>query len=193
MILNGIEDVATKPDLLDRAIIVKLPRIEACRPEAELLSEFESARPRVLGALLDAIVAALRNLATTRIEPVPRMADAALWVTAAEPALPWPPRGFLESYTGNRNEANEIALDADPIAGPVLQLMEEMDTWEGTATELLSVLEEKARARSRQRAGRVPPAGSPASSVASPLRCAPRGSSSLASQAVGAAAAGSSA
>ena len=144
MILNGIEDAATKPDLLDRAIIVKLPRIEAYRPEAELLSEFESARPRVLGALLDAIVAALHNLATTQIDPLPRMADAALWVTAAESALPWPPRGFLESYTGNRNEANDIALDADPIAGPVFQLMEEMDTWEGTATELLSALEKRA-------------------------------------------------
>ena len=132
---------------------MKLPRIEARRPEAELLSEFESARPRVLGALLDAIVAALVNLPTTRIEPLPRMADAALWVTAAEPALRWPPRGFLESYTGNRNEANEIALDADPIAGPVLQLMEEMDTWEGTATELLSALE--------KHAGEKPPKGWP--------------------------------
>src|SRR5664280_1084798 len=74
VILNGIEDAATKPDLLDRAIIVKLPRIEPYRPEAELLSEFESTRPRILGALLDAIVAALHNLATTRIEPAPRMA-----------------------------------------------------------------------------------------------------------------------
>ena len=140
VILNGIEDTATKPDLLDRAIVVKLPRIETYRGEKDLLAEFESARPRILGALLDAIVAALRNLATTRIDPLPRMADAALWVTAAEPALPWPTGGFLESYTGNRAEATEIALDADSVAAPVLQLMGDKNSWEGTATELLTAL-----------------------------------------------------
>jgi hypothetical protein len=154
LILNGIEDVATKSDLLDRSIIVKLLRIEKYRVEKELLPEFEAARPRILGALLDAVAAALRNLPTTRIEALPRMADAALWVTAAEPALPWPPGGFLDSYTGNRNEATEIALDADPLAAPVLQLMENRETWEGKATELLSALEDYL--------GEKPPKGWPA-------------------------------
>src|SRR5215210_4710406 len=47
VILNGITDVATKPDLLDRAIILVLPTIpeEKRKPEAELWREFEEALP----------------------------------------------------------------------------------------------------------------------------------------------------
>jgi hypothetical protein len=46
MLLNGITDVATRPDLLDRALTVALPPIpeEKRRPEAVLWREFEKAR-----------------------------------------------------------------------------------------------------------------------------------------------------
>ena len=57
MILNGIEDVATRPDLLDRALTITLPEIpeERRRDEDELWRIFEQLRPRILGALLDAV------------------------------------------------------------------------------------------------------------------------------------------
>src|SRR5215207_1761873 len=53
VILNGITDVATRPDLLDRALIVSLPPIpdEARKPEADLSREFEDARPAILASL----------------------------------------------------------------------------------------------------------------------------------------------
>jgi hypothetical protein len=48
VILNGITDVATRPDLLDRGLIVTLPPIpeEKRKPEAELWRDFEKARPK---------------------------------------------------------------------------------------------------------------------------------------------------
>jgi hypothetical protein len=60
VILNGIEDVVTRPDLADRAIFLTLEPIpeERRRPEAELRAAFEAERPRILGALLDATVRA---------------------------------------------------------------------------------------------------------------------------------------
>ena len=47
-ILNGIEDIGTRSDLLDRALIVDLPRIEPKHRRAEKFFwlEFEEARPR---------------------------------------------------------------------------------------------------------------------------------------------------
>jgi hypothetical protein len=56
-ILNGIEDVVTRQDLADRAIFLTMGslRDEQRRPETELWREFELARPRILGALLDAV------------------------------------------------------------------------------------------------------------------------------------------
>jgi hypothetical protein len=48
------------------------------RPESELWREFEIARPRILGTLLDAAAHGLRALDGVHLEGLPRMADFAL-------------------------------------------------------------------------------------------------------------------
>ncbi len=60
---------------------------------------FESARPRILGALLDAVVLALKRENHVHAASWPRMADFARWVVAAEPRLPWPAGSFLDDVT----------------------------------------------------------------------------------------------
>ena len=83
ILLNGIEDVISRPDLGDRAIFLTLTPIGEAqrRPEAELWREFEIARPRILGALLDAVVHGLRALGGVELDRLPRMADFALWAS----------------------------------------------------------------------------------------------------------------
>src|SRR5262249_45213339 len=51
VILNGIEDIITRPDLADRAILLTLGAIaeRQRRPEHALWREFELARPHILG------------------------------------------------------------------------------------------------------------------------------------------------
>src|SRR5258708_2361168 len=63
ILLNGIEEVVSRPDLGDRAIFLTLAPIAEARrrSEAQLWREFEIARPRMLGALLDAVVHGLRG------------------------------------------------------------------------------------------------------------------------------------
>jgi hypothetical protein len=58
--------------------------------------EFEPARPRILGALLDALAEGLRELPRVRLVRLPRMADFALWATACETAL-WPAGSFARA------------------------------------------------------------------------------------------------
>ena len=96
-LFNGITEVATRPDLLDRALVVTLPPIpeERRRPEAELWREFEEARPRILAALFDAVSGALGAVEDVRLEGNLRMADFAVWSTAAEGALGWEPGAFM--------------------------------------------------------------------------------------------------
>ena len=144
VILNGITDVATRPDLLDRALVVSLPPIpdEGRRPEAELWREFEQTRPAILAALFDAMSGALRSVEAVRLEGMPRMADFAVWATAAEEALGWEDGAFMAAYAGNRKATADTALDADPVAGAVLELMKDHDEWTGNATELWTTLGE---------------------------------------------------
>jgi len=142
VIFNGIEELATRGDLLDRAIIEYLPAIleERRRPEGDFWHEFEEARPRILGALLNAVSVAKSRGSSVRLSRLPRMADFATWVTAAEPALGWQPETFMVAYTGNREAANELALEASPVAAAIRNLVEEQGKWEGIARELLEKL-----------------------------------------------------
>lgn len=145
VMLTSIEEVATRSDLLDRCLIVWLPSIpeERRRPEAQMMVAFEAARPRIMGALLDAVSVALRDLPTIQLPCLPRMADFALWVTAAETGLGWAPGTFLAAYQGNRASANDLALESSPVARPVLDILEDRDGWSGTASELLQTMESK--------------------------------------------------
>ena len=74
VILNGIEEIVTRPDLADRAVFLTLQPIpeEHRRPEQELWAAFDAARPRVLGVLLDAMVVGLKRLPETRLAKLPR-------------------------------------------------------------------------------------------------------------------------
>jgi hypothetical protein len=144
VIVASIEDLASRGDLLDRALILHLPQIkeEDRKTEARLFAEFEAARPRLLGALLDVIAGALAHVASVKLDKSPRMADFAVWATAAEPALGWDKGAFMAAYEANRSVANEQVLEASPLTGPIRQLLdaEPSHRWEGTAASLLQTL-----------------------------------------------------
>jgi hypothetical protein len=143
VILNGIEDIVTRPDLADRAVFLTLEPIseDRRRPEQELWAAFEAERPRILGVLLDAVAKGLAELPRTKLDKLPRMADFALWATACETAL-WPQGTFWSAYCGNRDDAVEGVIDADPIAAAVRALMTTRTEWTGTASDLLGALAE---------------------------------------------------
>ena len=136
--MNGIEDVITRPDLADRGIFLMLPPIgeRQRRSEAELWREFDLARPRILGALLDAAVRGLQTMPGIRLTSLPRMADFALWAAACETAL-WPAGTFARAYAANRRAGIESIIDADPVAACVREIMAERGSWMGSAADLL--------------------------------------------------------
>jgi hypothetical protein len=145
ILLNGIDDVIRRPDLADRAIFLTLAPMseKQRRPEQELWREFEIARPRILGALLDAAAHGLRELPRLRFEKLPRMADFALWGMACERAL-WPAGTFARAYETNRTAAIESVIDADPVVGYVREMMADRKMWTGTASDLLHAAAERA-------------------------------------------------
>jgi len=151
IILNGIEDIVTRADLADRALLLTLEPIPKGRrrSEKDLWAAFEAEHPRILGALLDAVVEGLSLLPDTRLDELPRMADFALWATACETAI-WDAGTFWSAYCGNRDEAVEGVIDADPIATAVRALMEPRTVRTvrtQTAADLLGALAEKAGER----------------------------------------------
>lgn len=143
VMLNGIGDVIDRSDLLDRALLVNLAPIseQDRRLEEELWSDFEEARPKILGAVLDAVAGALGRVGSVQLTALPRMADFARFVTAAEQALGWDDGSFLHAYFTNRGSAHELALEADPVADALRGLVsDQTPVWEGRPTALLEKL-----------------------------------------------------
>jgi len=157
VLLNGIEEVAVKGDLLDRMVTLSLPEIsdEERQEEAVFWKEFEAARPQILGALLSAVSSALKNVPTVKLEKKPRMADFAIWASAAEGELGFKEGEFINAYTNNRKEASDIALESSPVATEVYEFMRDKNKWEGTFGELLASL--NARVSKGSRTGRTWP------------------------------------
>jgi hypothetical protein len=147
MIITSIAEVVTQADLADRGIFLELPEIPTTSRKTiqDVLGQFEAARPRILGALLSAVVQALRdsNNPSSRPAELSRMADFERWVSAGVSALGFAPDAFAWAYRRNRSGAAVNALEGSPIAGAILDFCEEVTTWPwvGTTKKLLAELE----------------------------------------------------
>lgn len=148
VILNGIPSLTDRPDLADRAINIRLKSIpeDERLPEDEFWSDWDAAAPKVFGALLDGLSAALRRVHTIKLERSPRLADFAKWATAAEPGLGWQDGDFMAAYGANRRDVADGAFEANPVAVAVHAMMQESvcaDGWRGTPSELLEALNDR--------------------------------------------------
>jgi hypothetical protein len=142
IVVNGIEEVATRGDFLDRAIIVHLPAMDpqTVKDEETFWGEVERQRPQILGSLLDVVSQGLKSLPTVTLTSMPRMADFAKWSSACAPACGWGAQDFLTAYTDVRQSTHMLTLEASLLWPPLQDLMQSLTHWSGTPTELLAAL-----------------------------------------------------
>ncbi len=159
VVLNGITDVATRPDLLDRALLINLKPIDKSkrREERKIFSELEEARPALMGYLFSAVAKGLGEFPDVKLNGLPRMADFARWAVATEKALGAERGEFMAAYGASQEEAVGQALEASPVAAPLWKLATlhqgSKNAWTGTATELLNELSERVNDEVRRAAG----------------------------------------
>ena len=144
--LASINLVANRPDLLDRSLILRMEPITPGqrRDEATLWKEFEKARPRILGGLLDILSKAMGGFPLVVLPRLPRMADFARWGAAAAQALGHTTEEFVEAFDGNVKRQHEAVLESSPVALAIIDFMQDKQQWDGSATELLKQLEQRA-------------------------------------------------
>ncbi len=148
--LCGINIAVQKSDLFDRLLLFKLQRIpdDKRREEREVLSEFEVARPRILGAIFDTVAKAMALREFVDLKRKPRMADFAVWGCAIAEALGFTQEEFIRAYYANIGQQHEEVMDSNPVATAIQIFVEERmrdkEEWRGTATVLMKELEEMA-------------------------------------------------
>jgi len=143
--LNGINLVASRPDLLDRSILIELARIpEEKRKSADDVSTtFREKLPGILGGIFDTLVKVI-NIKPTLTFPkgLLRMADFTVWGSAIAIALGYTREQFFSAYTNNIKRQNEGVINDSLVASLISSLLERSDGWEGTSTQLLQKLGE---------------------------------------------------
>ena len=138
IVINGIGDVITRQDLIDRAIVIGTPYIseENRQDEKDFWSAFEEDRPKLLGAFLFALSTGLANLATTKLTAKPRMADFAKLAVAAESAYTDGQHGFMVEYTANRERSADVIVDNSPVGEVLMRLLGDGDEIKDTPSDL---------------------------------------------------------
>jgi hypothetical protein len=137
--INGIHNVATRSDLLDRSILIELVRIKDMnrRELSEVMASFEADKADILGGIFDLLAKAITIYPKVKLQNLPRMADFARWGYAVGEALGGHGDTFLAEYAANRDIQNIEAINADPVATLVMEFMTNRDTWQGLMSALL--------------------------------------------------------
>lgn len=145
--LNAINLAVDRPDFLDRIILIPLDNI----PEAERRSEkddleprFAELKPYILGGFFDTLAKAIAIKPQVKLKRKPRMADFAEWGYAISEALGHSGLDFMATYSQNIQSRHKEIVAGTTIAFVVMSFMADKDSWEGTATELLTLLTSEA-------------------------------------------------
>ncbi|HOW17128.1 MAG TPA: hypothetical protein PK443_05385, partial [bacterium] len=147
IILNGINLPINRSDLLSRALIINLPRIDnnTRRDESSLLSNFDKDKPVILGAffsLLSKAISAYSNIKTTQL---PRMADYAQWGCATAKALGLSEDTFIDAYSKNTILQHEESVDSSMLGQVLLGILEKQTQIIDNPTSLLKNIREHAQ------------------------------------------------
>jgi hypothetical protein len=140
VLLTSIDPGALRGDLGDRVLLVDLePMAEIVRRTTRAIKErFRAARPRLLGALLNLVAEAWRELPRVELPAAPRMADFAQVLAAVDQVLPG--QNALNIYVGQRQRIAETVIEGDPVAVAIRAMLEIEGAWQGTAGDLLTRL-----------------------------------------------------
>ena len=145
--LNGINLVPSKPDLLDRAVILPLERIpdRQRRTEREFWEQFQAEKPQLIGALCTVMSQAMALIDRVQVSHYPRLADFAQWGAAVALALGTSEQAFLNALSANTRAQTSEALEASPVAQALMKMMEGQSSWVGRPHELLKRLDQTAK------------------------------------------------
>ncbi len=140
--INGVNNVATRSDLLDRSILFELQRVPDAerRERVEMQKEFEADRPAILGGIFDILAKALEAYPSLKPSKLLRMADFTRWGYVIGEALGGMGDVFIQEYDKNYQIQNIESLNADTVGTLTVEFMRTHHDWEGSPSKFLDEL-----------------------------------------------------
>ena len=143
ILLNGIDEIARRGDLVSRSIKVELGKIPDAdrKTDSALFSAYHKDTPLIFGALLDGLSVALALRDYTKISEPSRMGDFCQWVTAAGKSFDWDDDRFKSAYRRNIQSSFIDSLEASTFASAIVNMFEHRAGFTGIPLDLLEQLE----------------------------------------------------
>lgn len=137
--INGINLGSSRPDLLQRSILLELTPVEKSerRQDRELRTAFLKAKPALFGAILNTVVKVVKIMPSIQPQGLYRMADFTVIGCAVAEVLGLEQEAFLTAYSRNEEEQTHSVLESSIEASLIQELMTDKERWEGSATVLL--------------------------------------------------------
>jgi hypothetical protein len=141
IILTSIDAGSLRDDLGERLLFIDMGGIleQSRRTEADITTVFRRMKPQLFGALLDAVCAVLATLPEVKLTRLPRMADFAHTLAALDKS--GITAGALAQYEGQRQRVAADVIEGDVFATALTAFALKHRDWQGTATQLLHLLQ----------------------------------------------------
>ncbi|WP_112309665.1 hypothetical protein [Pseudogemmobacter bohemicus] len=125
VILNGIGNYAPRADLQDRSIPLNLTAIspEKRKTEREMQAALDRLSPGFLGYLYDCVSMALKRINEVEAPKTFRMADAAHWLLAAEPATGFQTGAIFEVLEKVQQQLMAQSVVNDTLTAALLEML----------------------------------------------------------------------
>lgn len=142
IVINGINLLVSRADLMDRTILLRMERIEPSERKEKkvLMQEFEEERPSLLGCFFDVLSKAMAIHPTVKLSNLPCMADFMTWGVAIARALGYEAEDFIGAYQANIEAQNSEIINSNTLAQAILIFMQGRENWSGTVKEVYEEL-----------------------------------------------------
>lgn len=139
VIINGIDDLAKRQDLLDRSIVLEMKAPAHRKPETELYEWFEQQHPLILGALLNTVSDSLKHHGESTYSNG-RMVDWCRFVEDGHQSLNMTTTYFGDTYDRNRHKSVMDTIETNPFVSGIIELLGEDKSKRFTKSELVTKL-----------------------------------------------------
>ncbi len=125
IILNGIDIIPSKSDLVDRSLLFELRPISKAERQTDndYWNKFKKDKPAILGAIFDTLKKAMDIFPTLNVDGYQRMADANEEMIAIAKALGISEKEFSRILQSNRDRLDAAFMQNDPFIEHILDYM----------------------------------------------------------------------
>ncbi len=149
IMLNGIPELAKRPDLVSRSVKLTLHKIKQIKTSEQAWNDFNQDKPKIFDALLCGCYFALVTQENIEIDDMTRMSDFCKFATASHLAFGWSENQFMDAYRANVKSAYVDSLESSMFTTALMKMFERESTFKGRPIQLLEHLEDKMYASER--------------------------------------------